>query len=327
MGRETVRDMSVQTDVLGVEDSTQDSIDEIGTFVVTFTLNIQDFSYPEMSADVLERLIIEHEKRGIPVEVFLTTTMVDEFSENNPGLWDHLQTSPVVDISYHIRPPVPYRETSADTVDWELMSEQEIYDLVYAYETHGLDLVTGLSTDQLGSFEKLTQLLGHPPTCVGAAAIQETVKMVQQVFSDLGAKCLVKNSTYTDVGEYRSGMWLRPQHGDLKFFEALDVPSETILQEAKETALASGGTAPYFLNLKMHDNNFFAENSAWTTVYLAPGARRDGSPYDTSLKSTLLSLEEQNKVFDAYVSMLDTVLQDNTLTVLNLSGISELYPQ
>lgn len=297
------------------------------TYIATFTLNIQDFSYPELSAALLTRLVAAHEERHIPVEVFLTTTMIDIFSEDYPDLWQQLTTSPVVDLSYHFRPPVPYHNVSSETIDWSSLSAEEAYELVYAYETHGLDLETGEPTDELGSFAKLASLLGHSPTCVGAAATAPAAKAVHQVFADLGVRCIVENATYTDLGEYLESFWIRPQHVDVKLFEQLSTPSQQILDEAKETASQiEGAVAPYFLNVKMHDNDFFATDSAWTTVYLAPGARRDGPPYDTSLASDLLSEAEQQNVYDAYVSMLDAALEDADLAILNLPQIEALLP-
>ncbi len=47
---------------------------------------------------------------------------------------------------------------------------------------------------------------------------------------------------------------------------------------------AEGGRAPFVAGIKMHDNDFLAEDSAWTTVYLAKGARQ-GPPWNTALKS------------------------------------------
>ncbi len=44
------------------------------------------------------------------------------------------------------------------------------------------------------------------------------------------------------------------------------------------------GRPPFVAGIKMHDNDFFAEDSAWTTVYLAKGARQ-GPPWNTALKS------------------------------------------
>src|SRR6185503_18132538 len=39
---------------------------------LTFSLNVQDFSYPDLSADVIDRAVTLHESAGVPVDVFLT---------------------------------------------------------------------------------------------------------------------------------------------------------------------------------------------------------------------------------------------------------------
>jgi hypothetical protein len=294
--------------------------------VVTFTLNVHDFSYPEKSATILEKLITAHEERSIPVEVFLTTTMIDEFSENYPDFWNHLTTSPMVDISYHIRPPVPYHNVAAETIDWSSMTNTEIYDTIFEYETHGLDLITGTPTSESGSFKKLTELLGHPARCVGAASGPETGEILHKVFFDLGATCIVENAGSTNLGEYREKLWVRPQHVDIKFFEEHNAAPEELIAQAQSAAQnQNNAKAPYFLNIKMHDNDFFAEDSAWTTVYLAPGVRRNGPPYDTSLKSPLLSEAEQADMLSDYVALLDAVKNNHNVSILNLTGVAELF--
>jgi hypothetical protein len=327
IGREDSVNTSKETGITNThtQEVKSETEQKIGEYIATFTLNIQDFSYPEKSAAVLEKLITAHEEREIPVEVFLTTTIVDVFSSKYPELWNHLTTSPVVDISYHIRPPVPYHNVAAETVDWTNMNDDEIYDLISTYETHGLNLTQGTPTEDSGSFAKLTTLLGHPARCVGAAAGPDTARILHKVFFDLGATCLVDNAASTNLGEYQEGLWVRPQHVDIKFFEERETPPEDVLSSAKETAKnIQGAKAPYFLNVKMHDNDFFAEDSAWTTVFLAPGARRDGPPYDTSITSPLLSEDKQEAMLNAYIQLLDIAKNDPSLTLMNLSGVANL---
>ena len=64
-----------------------------------------------------------------------------------------------------------------------------------------------------------------------------------------------------------------------------------------EAHTVQGATAPYFVGVKMHDNDFFAAQSAWTYVYLN-GARRP--PWDQSRKSPLKSQAEQDAMWTLY---------------------------
>ena len=107
-----------------------------------FSINVQDFSYPEQSAAVLDRIITLNETYNVPVDIYLTDVMAQIYAEQFPQLLERLKTSPVVAISYHYRAPRPY----ANNYDWlglRNMSADELYQTVLRYETHAVDPVTG----------------------------------------------------------------------------------------------------------------------------------------------------------------------------------------
>ncbi|NWF62728.1 MAG: hypothetical protein HXY38_00325, partial [Chloroflexi bacterium] len=79
-----------------------------------FSINVQDFSYPEQSAAVLDKIISLHEAYNVPVDIYLTDAMAQIYAEQFPQLLERLKTSPVVAISYHYRAPRPY----ANKYDW-----------------------------------------------------------------------------------------------------------------------------------------------------------------------------------------------------------------
>lgn len=315
----------VSTPAERVQTETQDpATPESSDVYVTFTLNTQDFSYPEKSADVLKRVLDLHEQLAVPLDVYLTTTMVDWYSTERPEVFAQLKNSSVATVSYHIRPPLPYHNLAYDVAGVTKQTGQEQYDTILEYETHGLDLTTGEPTEARGGFAKLTDLLGTPALAVGSAAAPGTGKTLRQVYKDLGATFVVENSGASNLGEKQEDLYVRPQHADIKLFEMIGEDPATIFATAESQArTTSGAKAPYFLNVKMHDNDFFAEDSAWTTVYLGHGARK-GPPYDTSYTSELLTDAEAEAVWNQYESTVRYVSESSTLPVLNLRDVKIL---
>ena len=76
---------------------------------VSFHWNTQDFARPATSAAYLHRLLDLHEQLQVPVDVFLTETMIDQYEQLAPSLVGRLKSSAMVSMSYHVRPPKPLR--------------------------------------------------------------------------------------------------------------------------------------------------------------------------------------------------------------------------
>jgi hypothetical protein len=153
---------------------------------ITFSLNTQDFSYPHRSADLLRRVVPLHERLQVPVDVYLTTTMIDLYETQAPDLLAKLKSSPWVAVSYHVRPPSPYN----NGYDWlglaQLPPDQQVARIL-SYETHGLDLTTGQPTTSPGGFSHVTGLFGAPPWVASALPVVEVRASVHRVFRQLGA--------------------------------------------------------------------------------------------------------------------------------------------
>ena len=65
-----------------------------------FALNTQDFAYPQQSADLVWRVIDLHESLDVPIDISLTTTMVDLYESQFMDLLRRLCTSRVVCLGY-----------------------------------------------------------------------------------------------------------------------------------------------------------------------------------------------------------------------------------
>ncbi len=290
---------------------------------VTFSLNTQDFSYPALSADLLDRALTLHETWNVPVDVFLTTWMVDIFSADYPALFSRLATSRVVALSYHTRPPLPYR-TGYDWYGLGSLSWTDAYNVIIGYENHGLIGTNGQPSAQPGGSGKLETLVGHAPWMVGAEADAGLSNIVVSVFRDQGARFAVSHLGAANLGQQREGLYTRPEHYDLRLFEWTGTPVRVIFTSAVAGARsAAGGSAPHFVGVKMHDNDFFATSSAWMTVYLP----KKTPPWNTNRQAVLLSPAEATNYWQLYESAV-TFVASNRLDytpvhaplLLNLEG-------
>ena len=248
------------------------------------------------------RVIDLHESLDVPIDISLTTTIVDVYEAQYMELLRRLFTSRVVCLGYHGRPPLPYH-SDFDWLGMSRMSSDQQRSTIYAYETHGLDLVTGQPTLAAGGYAKLSSVAGYAPPSVGILVDGATLQAsADTVFAQLGAQFGVVHGRAANLGDKRNGLYVRPEHYDLKLFEQVGRSATTVVDEAIAAAPGvAGGRAPFVVGIKMHDNDFFAEASAWTTVYLAKGARQ-GPPWNTALKSPLLSTAAQQQMWSLYES-------------------------
>lgn len=295
---------------------------------MTFNINTQDFAYPELSADILNRIIDLHETYTIPVDIYLTTTMVDLYEEIEPELLERMKTSSVVAVNYHTRPPLPYHYSGDyDWISLAEMTEEEQYTTIMDYETHGLDLVTGNPTDKDGGYAHLAETLGYAPPIASILGSTTQTRIAREVYKDLGATFTIDHGSTYNFGDTKNGLYLRPEHYDLRLFEHVGTNDiEGVFDDAYAGALAAeGGTAPYVVGIKMHDNDFFAESSAWTTVYQTREARTEGPPYDTSLTSDLLSDADTDAMWKLYEDTVKYIASESDrYTVLNAFDLQEI---
>lgn len=263
-----------------------------------FSLNVQDFAYPDLSAALVARALDLHEGLGVPVDVYLTCTQADLFATSFPALFERLRVSPVAAVCYHVRPPKPYH-SNYDWLGLSSWSAADQYDLIERYETHGLDLVTGQPTTAPGGYAALVDRLGYRPPCVGIACDAPVQGVADTVFHDLGATLGVVHGRVANLGDRRGPLYVRPEHVDLKLFEQVGRAGDQLIEEAVAQARATAGARPpYVVGVKMHDNDFFAQDSAWLTVYLNGWGRRP--PWDVTRRSPLLSDAEQAALWALY---------------------------
>jgi hypothetical protein len=297
---------------------------------VGFSLNWQDFSYPQNSAAELRTLLNAHEAAGVPVDVFFTTWQTDVIETQAPELIGRLQSSSRVTMGYHVRAPKPYASQYGST-NWftTLMGRAITAADIQNYEEHGLDLNTGLPTANAGGYSKLTNLMGYAPRIVGANANATTGSLVHSYFDGAGAAMVVEHrDTAINLGESRSGMYLRPESYDWILIEYLrgDAGATSTLTDALSHAhTAMNVAAPYFVGIKLHDNDLFANQSAWTYIYTPANRPR---PYNSAAKAGLLAESEMSRRRTFYLNLVaEAASRQNELNIVSVRDTLSLLAE
>lgn len=294
---------------------------------LTFTLNTQDFSYPDESAALVTRVLDLHEALGVPLDVSFTTTHAELFAKQYADLWNRLKSSGMVALSTHTRAPKPY----ASHFDWAGMGSQSLASqqaLVQAYETHGLDPASGQPTAAEGGFAKVKALAGYAPFSIGSMPDGAVADAVCGVLAGFGARFTVAHGQAVNLGDRARGLLLKPEHVDLKLFESVGRDPAAVLEEALlEAQAAAGAKPPYFVGVKMHDNDFFSVDSAWITVYTNDGKAVLTPPWDIARKSALLSETERRAVWEHYEAAVRYAadLRDR-VGLVNLRDVAAMVP-
>jgi len=148
---------------------------------------------------------------------------------------------------------------------------------------------------------------------------------VCSAFKALGGTFAVQHGRAVNLGETKCGLTLKPEHVDLKLFEHVGESGGAVLEAAiAEARTVQGATAPYFVGVKMHDNDFFAAQSAWTYVYL-DGARRP--PWDPSRRAPLKPQAEQDAMWTLYEAAVRRAAEmRDEVGLVNLRQVAAMVP-
>lgn len=248
---------------------------------VLFALNVQDWLQTRDSARTIERLLDLHERYGVPIDVYMTGPALRGYQDKAPRLVERLQASPLVAISHHARPPMPYYQ-GFDHAGLSQLEGEALYQALMAYETRAMDMVTGQLLDAPGGYGLEASVFGYPPVSVGLADKATPIsRALARVFVDLGAEMVATHSVRCDLGAQINGLWCRPEHGIVKLFTDPGVDAGGLL-EAELQAAADHEGGPFFLWAKVHESDFYAETEPWRPIYYQGGDRRYplAPPYD-----------------------------------------------
>lgn len=291
---------------------------------VLFTLNTQEFIFVEESVATVNRVLDIHEAYDVPVDIYLDDPILQTYLTEAPELIERLKTSPVVTVSYHSRPPIPYYY-EYDWLGLNNYSEEEVIALIEDYGTHTINMETGETTDQPGGFTYFEEVFGYAPVAAATPTSPTVAPHLKDYFVAHGARFLVENGRDYGWGETKDGIPVRPEDVEVKLFERTDESPETIFGELDELA----GSGPYFINIKVHDNDFIADESAWIAIYLKNKRLHGGTltpPFDLTLGEdrTLLNETESETLWAAYEACVKYVSDHPTIyTAWNMKELAD----
>lgn len=265
-----------------------------------FILNVHDWLLGDDSIETVNKVIDIHEQYEIPVNIYLTDPMVQLYVAEAPDLIERLKTSPYVTVSYHSRPSTPYY-SDFDIVGLHELSDEEIYDKIMEYETHAIDLATGLPTDEPGGYVYLTELMGYPPL---TAAVFSEYKNVEtqalKVYKDLGATFTLVHGKVSELGDKKGGLYLRPEEIELKLYEskALSSKAKDVIEDAM-TAYTGSTDKGIFMNIKFHEDNFYLNGTPW--IYNFYTGAQYSEPKETPFDIETVKVKEKTDVEQEHI--------------------------
>jgi hypothetical protein len=258
------------------------------TNYVNFALNVHDWVFPEQSADAVLKTIEIHERYNVPVDIFVDDQVFQIYVEEYPEVIQKLKSSSVVTVCYHIRPPTP-TYSHFDIFDLSTKTEDELYDILLEYEEHAINLETALPEEKAGGYEFVKDTIGYAPVTVSLLFNTDTEKKVMaQIYKEKGAKLGIIHGKTIKSRQTLYGMLLRPEDIEIKWYEQLYrymnglVTAESYLTSQIEQA---GNGPGLFVNLKMHENNYYTSGTTFDPVYILNANREtpQDPPYDLSL--------------------------------------------
>ena len=270
---------------------------------VLFTINVHDwknrksaqsFTTPSDTATTMNKVLDLHEARQIPVDVYLTDPMVSLYEAEAPSLMARFKSSPVVAISYHVRPSAPYYSNFDQHDSWGLPQgggdTQQWYDALLPYEQHRLVLETGKpDTNKPGGYAQLKKFLGYPPYAVGmVSGGAPKAKALAKIYREMGATFGVVHGVDSSLGDQVNGIYIRPEHVEIKIYEYKNgskTAQEIIEAEWLEKACdESGRPSHVYMNIKFHENNWYTNGTPWWPCFFLDSTKTmaKAPPFDLS---------------------------------------------
>ena len=306
---------------------------ETNTDYVSFILNVHDWVDPEKSADAVTKIIDIHEKYNVPVSIYLDDQVFQIYMKDYPELVERLKTSPVVTVSYHVRPPLPVY-TQFGIYNYSQLSSEELYPILIKYEEHKINLSDGKPIESSpGGYQYVKDSIGYSPVAVSlifdTPAEKETMA---KIYKEKGASLAVVHSGQSKFGEKLNGLTLRPEDVEIKLYENLKkyisgkTPKDIIDESIAATTSVNN---PMFINIKMHENNFYTSGTPFELVYFPDYNERSNPlapPYDLSnADPSFRSSTEEEQMWAMYEEAVKYVSENKDLyTAVNDDSIKEL---
>lgn len=301
-----------------VTDTTVENTKTAADQYVLFTVNTQEFIYAEKSVETLERIMDINEQYNVPVDLYLTEDIARIYAATAPALVERLKNSTLAAISYHYRPPQPYHSSAYDFLGLNTLSTEKLYTTLLDYEEHATDPETGQTTDEPGGYQFVKDLFGYAPVVVGMAADRKVGDALGKIYKEKGATFIVAHGSKYSPGEERYGLLIRPETIEIIMSEYIGNNPETFIPALWEEQTDGG-----FMNIKVHDNDFIATQSAWLSIYL-----KQKPPYNLARGTenrTVLTAEEQTEWWTLYENAVRFVSENKErYTPINAFDLREI---
>jgi hypothetical protein len=229
-----------------------------------------------------------HEKYGVPVDIYVDDPIFQKYMEDYPGVVEKLKTSPVVVVSYHIRPPMP-AYYQFDIFDLDSKSEDELYAFLKPYEENRTNLSTALVDPAPGGYQYVKDTIGYAPVAISFIMDTPEEKMVMgRIYKEKGALLgVTHDNSRTSFGENLYGILARPEDIPIKWYEkAADHKFDGLTAEGYLTSLIEehGDSGGLFINIKMHENDYYGTSTTFDPVYWNQSERGNPAnvPFDIS---------------------------------------------
>ena len=303
------------------------------TNYIQFTLNVHDWVNPEHSIETAKKTIEIHEKYNIPIDIYLTGTITEIYLEQAPELISMLKSSDVVTISYHFRAPMP-AYTGFDYIGLDEMNDEELYETLLNYEEHKLDLETGeYDEDEKGGYQLVKDTIGYAPIAVGAPTNNPDVaKILYKIYKEKGAFLGIVHERVIEFGEKKNDLFLRPEDVEIKWYEENrrhmkeGLTAEELIKE-RTAGIPKEGS---FINIKMHENNYYVQDTPFWPVYWTDSKKTTPlePPYDLDAANGVITFRNedyQDAMWEFYEDAVSYVADNpNKFTAISNADVKEM---
>jgi len=223
--------------------------------------------------------------------VYLTDPIVQAYLRESPELLERLRTSPQAVVSYHLRPPSPYY-WNFDFLGLADLAGPDLAALLTDYETHALDLASGTPGGSPGGYDYLARLVGYaPPVVSGFSQGGPVGETLLDLYYDLGAGLYVVHGRVVEPGETAGPLFIRPEHVEMKLYEHPEREAAAWIRQELEPWR---GEEPVYLNIKVHENNFYLWGTSWDPIFYSPGGPLE-PPFDLTAGEGLLRYRSESE--------------------------------
>ncbi|MBT3450557.1 hypothetical protein HN448_01210 [archaeon] len=177
--------------------------------------------------------------------------------------------------------------------------------------------------------------MGYAPVAVGNLAGGPIGSTLDQIYFEMGAQLVVVHYDFTELGDKRNGVYVRPEQVAIKLYEANlgymhdDQSPEQLIVDGLAEYNEEYGNTGLFVNLKMHENNYYTEGTSFWPVYWIDNDKSEvlSSPYDINASYDIIDLRPEAytaSMWQLYEEAVSYVKDNSDLIAVDTSDIVEM---